>query len=891
MNSKSKKLGWILLSGASLAAMGALSPAFAQQQPATDDSSNEEIVVTATGRAAAIQDVPIAVTAIGGDTLQQSGVQDLRDVTQVAPSFSMGSGQSNSSGTTARIRGLGTGSDNPGFEGAVGIFIDGVYRARAGAALADLPDLERVEVLRGPQGTLFGKNTSAGAISVITQGPDFDPGMYIEGLYGFDDLNETGLRAGVNVPVTDNFALRVDGSIRARDGYITDLVSGQDIDNRNRWTARAQALWDINSDASLRIIVDGGHTDEVCCGITPVSYGSAQLVLAGIASNVGLPSPTITSSFGARDMTVTPALPGLPVLGPGLPAQPATAARGYGERTDDFGVSGQLDWDLGGVNLTSITAFRDWGSNRDQDIDFSDVDIAYRDGLAVAFRNFSQEIRLQGERGRLNWLIGGFYGNEEMRTTDDIRIGAHANLYANAITQANVSGCELYDTQVAVDGGGDTHPSVFYCAALNVNAAPGPDPFANPNVFLNQYLTGNTAGQGQQADHWGVDTQSLSAFTHDEFSITDQLVLTVGARFNHETKDLNADLFATSTSCDTLRTLNSTGATAGVVTVLVNTPFASIMNLACNPAINPIANGSWRGSNTENEWSGTASLAYHLNDDVMAYAGYSRGYKAGGYNVDRSGFAMTPATVSQSSLSVNDLAFDPEFTDSYEAGIKTTLFGGTTTFNVTAFYEQIHDYQLNAFNGFNFITRNVPEAISQGVELELAARPWRNLTLNAGAVYNDAHYDTTVNFNAPGVADPFFRNWVFSGDPFAFAPEWTVTGGAMYDVPLGSANDVHARFYIDGRWNSGYRTQTLSRDPTGGTDNDAFAIFDGRISLGPQNGRWSVEFWGRNLTDETYLVGAFVPPLQDSSSSPSFANYVAYPNEPRTYGITVRARY
>src|SRR5262249_32063385 len=113
MNSK-KKSGWILLSGASLAAMGALSPALAQQQPAatTEDQNNEEIVVTASGRAAAIQDVPIAVTAIGGDTLQQSGVQDLRDVTQVAPSFSMGSGQSNSSGTTARIRGLGTGSDN-----------------------------------------------------------------------------------------------------------------------------------------------------------------------------------------------------------------------------------------------------------------------------------------------------------------------------------------------------------------------------------------------------------------------------------------------------------------------------------------------------------------------------------------------------------------------------------------------------------------------------------------------------------------------------------------------------------------------------------------------------------------------------------------------------------
>jgi hypothetical protein len=218
------------------------------------------------------------------------------------------------------------------------------------------------------------------------------------------------------------------------------------------------------------------------------------------------------------------------------------------------------------------------------------------------------------------------------------------------------------------------------------------------------------------------------------------------------------------------------------------------------------------------------------------------------------------------------------------------LFGGTTTFNLTGFYEQIHDYQLNAFNGFNFITRNVPEAISQGVELELAARPFEHLTINGGVVYNDAHYDATVDFNAPGVADPFGRNVVTSGTPFAFAPEWTVTGGAMYDVPIFEGN-VHARFYVDGRWNNGYRTQTLSRDPTGGTDNDAFAIFNGRISIGPENERWSVEFWGRNLSDETYFVGAFVPPLQDSSSNPSFATYVAYPNEPRTYGVTLRARY
>jgi iron complex outermembrane receptor protein len=288
----SKKSNWgrILLSGASLAAMGAFaSPALAQDEEVTD-----EIVVTATGRASAIQDVPLAVTAVSGEQLENSGVQDLRDVTQVAPSLQMGTGQSNSSGTIARIRGIGTDSDNPGFEGAVGIFIDGVYRARAGAALADLPELERVEILRGPQGTLFGRNTSAGAISVITAGPNFEPGMYLEGLYG-TELEEFGLKAGINAPISDNFAVRLDGSVREREGYITDFNSGEDINTTNRGAFRAQALWDITPDASLRVIVDGSQTDEVCCGVTPLAYGSTQGAINTIV-NGGVPTaPTATT--------------------------------------------------------------------------------------------------------------------------------------------------------------------------------------------------------------------------------------------------------------------------------------------------------------------------------------------------------------------------------------------------------------------------------------------------------------------------------------------------------------------------------------------------------------------------------------------------------------------
>src|SRR5690606_34189850 len=145
-----------------------------------------------------------------------------------------------------------------------------------------------------------------------------------------------------------------------------------------------------------------------------------------------------------------------------------------------------------------------------------------------------------------------------------------------------------------------------------------------------------------------------------------------------------------------------------------------------------------------------------ISDDMMIYGGYSRGYKAGGFNVDRSGFDITPATTSVGSCAVaspfgrvcvDDLRFNPEFTDSYEIGLKSTIFGGTTTFNVTGFYQQISDYQLNAFNGLNFSTHDIPDVISQGVEIELNTQPMEGLNINAGAVYTDAYYDSTVVFN------------------------------------------------------------------------------------------------------------------------------------------------
>ncbi|MBK8542977.1 MAG: TonB-dependent receptor [Caulobacteraceae bacterium] len=459
--------------------------------------------MTATGRQAALQDVPLAVTAVSGEQLENAGVQDLRDLTQLAPSFEMGTGQSSAAGhhrahprhrhrrRQCRLRGTQLASSST------------ASIARALVLLADLPDMERVEILRGPQGTLFGRNTSAGAVSVVTASPEFEPGMYLEGLAAFDDLEEVGARAGVNIPVSDSLAFSFDASIRARDGYVTDLISGEDINTSDRWFARGQALWDVSNTASLRVIVDASEADEVCCGVTPFIYGSTQGAINAIVTGGAVTSPTgLTIATPAinpegRGMTVSPSSAGLPSLGPGLPAQPGTPRRDLSDVTEDFGVSAQLDWDLGGIHLTSITAYRDWQQTRGQDIDFNYLDIAYRDGVVVGVENFTQEIRLQGEYGRVNWLAGLFYSDETVINNDRIRIGAQANLFANALAQGGTAplaaiggpagGCQLFDSG-APGAEPDATPSFFYCASDNPATPLVFDPQPRSRVILSQRL-------------------------------------------------------------------------------------------------------------------------------------------------------------------------------------------------------------------------------------------------------------------------------------------------------------------------------------------------------------------------------------------------------------------
>ncbi len=869
MTSK-KKLGWILLSSASLAAMGAMAPAAYAQ----DEEASEEIVVTATGRTAAIQDVPIAVTAIGGETIEDAGVESLLDLQQLAPSLRIGSGQSTSLGTTARIRALGTGGDNPGFESAVGFFIDGVFRARAGIAISDLPEVERVEVLRGPQGTLYGRNTSSGAISITTAQPGFEPGAWIEANVG--DLNYGAVRAGFDLPMSDSFAFRFDGSMRARDGFMEDFDTGEDFNTQNRWSLRGQAVWDISPNATLRIIADAAETDEDCCAATILNYGATQAILDD-RYLIGNPYAPFLPSFGGTTLPST----GSVVDDPEARQVSVTPGRDYLEQVQDGGVSAQLDWDIGGLNFTSITAYRNWGATRGQDIDFNNVDLFYRDGLTADIENFTQEFRLQGEAGRLNWLVGAFYSAEDLNTTDRIRYGAQASDYADAVVFGNTAGTrELFDnTSAFIDGflfgGVDPVPSVLG--------------LLNP-AFNQTYLTPNVEGNGQQADNWTQEARDIAIFTHNEFSISDATTLTVGLRFSQSEKEYNANLNAVNPFCDSMQGLETGfGLFSGLNNTANGPPsvpqaqaagLRTMLSILCAPQGNTALNGAWTSERDESATSGVISLRHEVNDDLMFYASYARGYKAGGFNLDRSSFlgifpGMTPTQARTGIYAIDpeSIGFEPETVDSYELGMRSTILNGTTFFNVTLFLSQLHDYQLNAFNGTAFITRNIPEAISQGVEIDILSRLTRNLTIQAGVNYTDAYNDSTVAFS-PSASDT-----IFEGTPLVQAPEWSVTGAITYELPIN--DNLMARFYLDGRYDTEYQTQALGRNPI--SDMDDTLILNGRIGLGSPQQNWSIEVWGRNLTDE-FVQGGFNTPLQSGTVG-------SFTNDGQTYGVTVRARY
>jgi iron complex outermembrane recepter protein len=331
-------------------ALGAALPALAQS-----DATVAELVVTAQKREQNLQDVPVVVTTLPQRQLQDAGVRDIKDLQVLAPGLSVTSSTSEAQ-TSARIRGVGTIGDNPGLESSVGTVVDGVYRARSGVAFGDLGELERVEILKGPQGTLFGKNTSAGVINVLTREPSFTFGA--DGELTFGNHGARGVAASVTGPIAgDVMAGRLYAAKRERDGFATVRTGAgprtrTDDTDQNYYTVRGQLLIEPGAEFRVKVLADYSDRDEHCCVNFVTVPGPTAAIIDALAADAGL-------------------------LRPANPFSRVTYAnRDMGSKITDKGVSAQVDWDVSpDVSLTSITAFREWRAENGSDIDFSSADI------------------------------------------------------------------------------------------------------------------------------------------------------------------------------------------------------------------------------------------------------------------------------------------------------------------------------------------------------------------------------------------------------------------------------------------------------------------------------------------------------------------------------------
>jgi outer membrane receptor protein involved in Fe transport len=858
---------------------------------ASDSNTGNEIIVTATKREQTLQETPVAVSVTTAETIERAQIRDVADLASVVPSLRVSQSQSQFA-TTYSIRGFGTSGNNIGLEPSVAMFVDGVYRSRAVAQISDLPDIQRVEVLRGPQSTLFGKNASAGVISIVSKAPSFDFGGMVEASYGnYDAMVAKGYLTG---PITDTIAASFAAGINKRDGYVTNLFNGDDVNNRDRWFTRGQLLFEPSDSFKFRVIGDYDKITEKCCAAFNLQRSGATSAINVIGGQVN-PTP-----FDAgADVIYSDVVPFSNVR--------------------NWGVSGQGDLEFGALTLTSITAYRDTKLNANQDVDFTSARLATGANIGQArIKTLTEELRVASDfEGPLNFLLGAFYFKEKAETADQIVYGADFRNYANLLIGGTPSS-PPNDTRV------DT-------IEAQIGALTGQN-------YANRFFQ---AGQGF-FNSMEQDNEAYSLFGNVDFEIIDGVTLTLGANYTHDAKDV----ITNSTSTDTFSGLNLTAigqtaitqqaiavgagqalglpagtlATAAQIQTLIGVIGQANFNTliagpaaafgaanAANPAVNPLLalrplqflppfqncpNAVETCSTRDGDWSWTARLAAEITPTLNTYVSWSTGYKAPSFNLSRDS-RPTPidrqALITQG-IAVTNLTSGSRFaaaedSEVYELGIKGNW--GLAAANLTFFKQSIKNFQTNVFTGTGFLLGNAEKQSTLGVEFDGYVRPTDELTFNVAMTYLDPKYDTFTNSAFGDI----------SGFEIVTIPKLSAVFGAQWDQELGNGDNLIARAdfsyqapvqVAEGLTGFDLPTDTIAQGrarnlaaarPFRNEVNDLNASLTYAMEMGLE-----LSVWGRNLLDDRGITGIFDSTAQEGSVS-------GYTNTPRTYGVSARFRF
>jgi iron complex outermembrane receptor protein len=779
---------------ATLAFAAAAPAAWSQQSTA---GGLEEVVVTATRREANLQTIPVAVSAFTGQALADNKLFSVGDLANAVPSFSYTAftpldQELNMRGVTN------TRLDSPSSDPSVGTFIDGVYMGRTGDYNFDFFDLERIEVIRGPQGVLLGKNVVGGALSVITAPPSQEVSAAATASYGnYDAILVSG---HVNGGLTDTLSGRLSFQYRRHDGYAEDVLHNRDLENLDSKQLRGQLLWEPGDGWRIRGIFD--YTDDSTNGHNSVAVesGTPNCETSILSSNCTRPWSNARAYLGLTDPRQ-----GMPnsVQFKGEPIR-----QQYLTRTA-YGFTLDVAKDMGFATFNSLTGYRladsdqlysqtgmgpealgwsvpEWFSYmayidarygaRPQTSNQGAFLFEYSQTEKTRAESISQELRLtSNDDGRLDWIVGAYYKHDNVDKDD-----------------------------------------IFFSENFLGS-------FANNQPIAT--LLSTASGQSNWYNNGKMDSYAI--FGQLGYKFTDALQLTVGLRQTWDKKEGNVRGLAVATgdrfNPNDPRALTQLESVCRTPTGdRVNVPFGgqcvapNMWSFAAGEGFQTSYSASW------NELTPQATLGWKITEDIYSYLTYSQGFKGGGFD-------DTPGSVAQANI-----AYDPETVTNYEFGIKSTFWDRRVRFNADIFYMDYTDLQVVQTNAVCLCnqTDNAASAKIKGIEAELDFMPVESLMLSLSGSYVDAKYDDFIE--SSGLDS--------SGNRLQRTPDTQISAGIDYRIGMVDFN-VNYSWQSDMFW----ATDNIAKEPS-------YGLVDGRIAIGPEDRTWSVAVWAKNLTDELYRV-------------------------------------
>lgn len=782
----------------------------------------DEIIVTSQYREKGLQDVPISVAAVDASVIEDTGIVKIEDLTSLVPNFTY----AETGITTAfLIRGIGSGV-NQGFEQSVGVYVDGVHYPRGQQVRAPFLDLERVEVLRGPQSILFGKNSVAGAINVTTAKPTDSFEGTIFGSYEFED-GESVVEGMLSGPLSDRVRARVAGRYRDFNGFQENLTLNRDEPAREEITLRGTVELDVTENLMATFKAEMTEFDTV---------GRNIEVENAIAAPAGTPFGGLT----------------YPQILIGVFGQDASAAdftrdgRRHSNGDNSFNdmqtYQMTLDWDVGDHTLQSITAYENLSYDELCDCDFTGARV-FNARLQEDYSQFSQELRLTSpNRDDFEYILGAFY-----QTSD------HG-----------------YSDQIVVD-----QNSIIPIAVNLQTGTPG-----NPADGAGPLVSGTQAAREAQ-----VDSTILSAFAQVDWHIQDNLTLQLGARITNEDKDGSRRLDIETNTGSALP-----AAQVGAPVIYANLFGITSSNLEAlaglgDPTsqffIGQLGNGIVPEQNRNvTKFSPDVKLVWDANDDMLLYASWARGFKSGGFDFRANNQGQGASTAAT-------FQFDDEEATNYELGGKFNL-GGSAELNATAFFTKFDNLQISIFDGIlGFNVGNAASSEVKGIELDGRWALTDNVRLTGGAALTDFEFTDFRNGQCYGTQaldnpnDPRLQSnglCDYTGLKNNLVSDFSGNLALDFDAPI--AEDYELTGLLALNYVSAYNA-SQTQDPKG--VQDGVARFNARLGFGPQDGPWELAVLGKNLTNEIVKQYNGDTPLGGSTFGAN-SNYTFY-SQGRTVAV------